>query len=45
MTFFSCEQISELDYCLLVFDDSCEEFFNGKEPSTLATAGRHKKRV
>ena len=28
--------------CLLVFDDSCEEIFNNKESSKLATAGRHK---
>ena len=28
---------------MLVFDDSCEEIFNDKEFSKLATAGRHKK--
>ena len=27
----------------MVFDDSCEEIFNDKEFSKLATAGRHKK--
>ena len=43
MKFSSFEQISELDDCLLVFDDSCEEIFNDKEFSKLATAGRHKK--
>ena len=32
----------ELENCLLVFDDSCEEIFNDKEFSALATAGRHK---
>ena len=41
--FSSFEQISELDYCLLAFDDSCEENFNDKDFSKLATAGRHKK--
>ena len=41
--FSSFEQISELDDCLLVFDDSCEEIFNDKDFSKLATAGRHKK--
>ena len=41
--FSSFEQISELDDCLLMFDDSCEEISNDKEFSKLATAGRHKK--
>ena len=41
--FSGFEQLSELDDCLLVFDDSCEEIFNDKEFSKLATAGRHKK--
>ena len=40
--FTSFEIISELEDCLLVFDDSCEEIFNDKEFSKLATAGRHK---
>ena len=40
--FTSFEFISELEDCLLVFDDSCEEIFNDKEFSKLATAGRHK---
>ena len=35
--------ISELENCLLVFDDSCEEIFNDKEFPKLATARRHKK--
>ena len=35
----SFEQISELYDCLLVFDDSSEEFFNDKEFSNLATIG------
>ena len=43
MKFSSFEQRSELDDCLLVFDGSCEEIFNDKEFSKLATAGRHKK--
>ena len=33
--------ISQLE-SLLVFDDSCEEIFNDKEFSKLATAGRHR---
>ena len=33
--------ISQLENCLFVFDDSCEEIFNDKEFSKLATAGRH----
>ena len=41
--FLGFEFISELEYCLLVFDDSCEEIFNDKEFSKLATAGHHKK--
>ena len=32
----------ELENSLLVFEDSCEEIFNDKEFSKLATAGRHK---
>ena len=42
LKFASFEQITGLDNCLLVFDDSCEEMFNDKEFSKLATAGRHK---
>ena len=38
----SCEIVSELEDCLLVFDDSCEEIINEKECSKLATAGRQK---
>ena len=37
------ELISQLEKCLLIFDDSCEDLFNDKEFSKLATAGRHKK--
>ena len=40
--FSGFELISELENCLLVFDDSCEEIFNDKEFSELATAGRHR---
>ena len=31
-----------IENCLLLFDDSCEEFFNDKEFFKLATAGRHR---
>ena len=34
--------ISQLENCLLVFDDSCEEIYNDKEFPKLATAGRHR---
>ena len=34
--------ISQLENCLLVFDDPCEEIFNDKEFSKLETAGRHR---
>ena len=40
--FSGFELVSELENCLLVFDDSCEEIFNDKEFSKLATAGRHR---
>ena len=40
--FSDFEPISELENCLLVFDDSCEEIFNDKDFSKLATAGRHR---
>ena len=43
--FSGFEFISQLENCLLVFDDSCEEIFNDKEFSKLGTAGRHKKSV
>ena len=39
--FSGFDLISELENCLLVFDNSCEEIFNDKEFSKLATAGRH----
>ena len=45
MKLSSFEQISKLVDCFLVFDNSCEEIFNNKETSTLATAGRHKQTV
>ena len=38
----SFEIVSELEDCLPVFDDSCEEIFNEKECLKLATAGRQK---
>ena len=40
--FSGFEFISQLENSLLVFDDSCEEIFNDKEFSKLATAGRHR---
>ena len=40
--FSNFELNSELENCLLVFDDSCEEIFNDKKISKLATAGRHR---
>ena len=40
--FTSFEAVSELEDCLLVFDESWEEIFNDQEFSKLATAGRHK---
>ena len=36
------ELVSELEKSLLLFDDSCEEIFNDKKFSKLATAGRHR---
>ena len=41
--FSGSEFISQLENCLLVFYDLCEEIFNHKEFSKLATAGRHRK--
>ena len=38
----SFDLISELENCPLVFDNSCEDFFNDKEFPKLATTGRHK---
>ena len=40
--FSSFDLISDLENCLLVFEDSCEEIFNDKEFSKSAAAGRHK---
>ena len=40
--FSGFEFISQLENCLLVFDDSCEEFFNDKEFSKFATAARQR---
>ena len=40
--FSGFELVSEIENCLLVFDDSCEELFNDKEFFKLATAGRHR---
>ena len=39
--FSNFDLISELENCLFVFDDSCEEIFMDKVFSKLATAGRH----
>ena len=40
--FSAFDFISQLENCLVVFDDSCEDIFNDKEFSKLATAGRHR---
>ena len=40
--FSAFEFISQLENCLHVFDGSCEEIFNDKDFSKLATAGRHR---
>ena len=37
------EFLNNLENCLLIIDDSCEEIYNDKEFVKLATAGRHKK--
>ena len=37
------EMIKNLENCLLVFDDSCEEIYQEKEFVKLAVSGRHKK--
>ena len=39
--FSGFEFISQLENCLLAFDDSCEEIFNYKEFSKHARAGHH----
>ena len=41
--FSEFEFISQLENCLLVSDNSCEEIINDKEFSKLATTGRRKK--
>ena len=43
--FVSClnfQMIKQLENCLLVFDDSCEEIYQEKEFVKLAVAGRHR---
>ena len=37
------EFLNNLENCLYIIDDSCEEIYNDKEFVKLATAGRHKK--
>ena len=37
------EMISQLDNCLLIFDDSCEEIYADSRFVKLATSGRHRK--
>ena len=37
------EFLNNIENCLLIIDDSCEEIYNDKEFVKLATAGRHKK--
>ena len=36
------EMIEKLNNCLLIFDDSCEEIYENKRFSKIATSGRHK---
>ena len=36
------EFLNNLENCLLIIDDSCEEIYNDKKFVELATAGRHK---
>ena len=36
------EFLNNLENCLLIIDDSCEEIYNDKEFVKLSTAGRHK---
>ena len=38
----SFEIVNNLQDCMIVFDDTCEEVFNEKDFVKLATAGRHK---
>lgn len=38
----SLEVTKDLENCLLVFDDSCEEIYNENEFVKLATSGRHR---
>ena len=37
------DMIEKLENCLLIFDDSCEEVYDERRFSKLATSGRHKK--
>ena len=41
--FSSFDVTKELEDCLLIFDDSCEEIFSDKEFVKIATSGRHRK--
>ena len=41
-TFVDLKFTQNIENCLLIFDDSCEEIFNEKEFVELATAGRHR---
>ena len=36
------DMIEKLNNCLLIFDDSCEEIYDDKNFSKLATSGRHR---
>ena len=40
--FAKLEFLNILENFLLISDDSCEEFYNGKQFVKFATAGRHK---
>ena len=39
--FLLCLEFENLQNCLLVFDDSCEEIYQEKEFVKLAVSGRH----
>ena len=40
--YVNLEFLNNLENCLLIMDDSCEQIYNDKEFVKLATAGRHK---
>lgn len=42
MRFTNFDVTKDLENCLLIFDDSCEEIYNEKEFVKIATSGRHR---